>query len=551
MIGISIELKTTCNHCSSPLMMNAFTELILCSACGKNNRFPQDEWQNLLEDAVKEAPGFDVGVGQPSTIMRGEYTYKLTYGRQDPRCPKCKTGINLNKIEEFSATGETQCAKCSNTIFIRKPDELVAKSFPGVKYLVGENEDQLKFNPDSGKLPVSSKPVLFTCPSCAGNLEVDGSDRMITCKFCNSQVYLPDDLWFRLHPAKEVARWYIVIDDKAVPPEGVLPEWYYLSDMISDKDSNTYFATAVEGDEDFIVWSINKELNTRWIRKGLKYEYEHAKLAIAPDGNLFVWNTDSHSLLKISSSDGTDISKLNGSKDRKKLNMKGCTRMVSCPDGSLLTLINNVFARFAEDGERLPLWQAKKLGFFSVGEGDPIPNNDGEYAPYVKDVGNIPKRLSGDFTYINTGLDGYLYMLDRSSSDGELAKYEQSGTKVWSKFIPLGSKEGRPVQDDRGYIYIIGTDEKSNTRIIRYNTAGDSFETIITDLREGGFLEEEDKITVFPDGTIIAAKFHNRMKVFSPSFEMIFRSEQSKEDDELEKRRRKSKVESDEEFEDD
>lgn len=549
MIGICIELKTSCSHCSSPIMLNAFTELILCNACGKNNRFSQEEWKNLLEDAMKEAPGFEVGAGQPSTIMRGTYTYSMMYGRQDPRCSKCKTGIDMNKLEQYSSAGKTACKKCGNMIFIRKPDEFIAESFPQVKFLAGEDADMLSSNPAAGSLPSSAKPVLFTCPSCAGNLEIDGSDRMVTCKFCSSQIYLPDDLWFRLHPATEVARWYMTVDEDAVPMQDKMPEWYYLPDMLSDRDGNTYFATAMD-ETGFIVWSIDNELNTRWARKGLKYDYEHANLAIAPDGNLFVWSSESHSLTKISSADGKDISKLEGDKSRKRLNMKGCARLVSCGDGTLLTIINHVFARFSEDGERLQLWEAKKLGLFSVGEGDPIPDSDGEYAPYVKDVGNIPKRINGDFTYLNIGMDGYLYMLDRSSSDGEIAKYEQSGAKVWSKYIPLNYKEGRPVQDERGYIYFIGTDDKSNTRIVRFNIAGDSFETIIKDLREGGKLEEEDKITVLPDGTIIAAKFYNRLKVFSPSFEMIYRSEQSKKDDEEEMRRRKDKVESDEEFED-
>jgi hypothetical protein len=273
-------------------------------------------------------------------------------------------------------------------------------------------------------------------------------------------------------------------------------------------------------------------------------------MEIAYDGNLYLYNENRHSLVKLNSKDGSTLSKIEGSKDRSKLNMKGCKRLVSYPDGTMLANINHVFARFNEAGERLDLWQSKKFGLFSAGLGDDIPDGDGEYAPYVKDVGTNPKKLNGDFTYMNIGLDGFLYMLDRSSSDGELAKYELSGVKVWSKLIPLNYKECRPCQDDRGYIYIIGTDEKSNTRIIRYHTSTDSFETIVTDLREGGLLEEEDTIAVLPDGTIFAAKFHNRLKVFSPSMEMIYRSEQSKEDDELEQRRRKEKIEKDEEFED-
>ncbi len=550
MVGICFELKTTCKHCSSPIMLNAFTEKILCPSCNKYNNFPQEEWHNLLEDAVKEAPDFNIGEGQPSTIMRGEYNYSLTYGRQDPRCPKCKTGIDISKFEEYSTAGHVKCAKCSNEIFVRKPSELVEACFPQVQFLAGEDEDQLVINPEPGKLPATAKPILFTCPSCAGNLEVDGTDRMISCKFCNSQIYLPDDLWFRLHPAKEVDRWYMVLDDNAVPFEGTMPEWYYLSDMISDKDGNVYFASAVESENDFIVWSIDRDLKTRWVRKGLVYDHEHSHLEFSNDGNLYLWDEGKHSLLKLSTNDGTTISKIEGDKKRIKINMKGCTGLLSFSDGTLLTVINNTFARFNEDGERVLLWEAKKFGLFSAGIGDPIPDNDGDSASDVKELKSLPKRVDGDYTYLIIGIDGYIYMLDKSSNDGELAKFETTGIRIWSKIIPLGYKECRPCQDERGFIYIIGTNEKSNTRIIRYHTAGDSFETIVTDLKEGGLLEEEDKLTVLPDGTIFAARFYNRLKVFSPSFEMIYRSKQSKEDDELEQRTRKEKVEHDEEFED-
>lgn len=547
MTGICIELKTSCGHCSSPLMLNAVTNDFTCPACNKNNYFSDEDWQNLLDDAVKEGPGLNDGEGQPSTIMRGAYTYQLMYGKQQPRCGKCKTKIDVNKLEEYSAKSNYSCPKCSNEIFIRRTNDILQKEFSGIKFLVGEDDDMLKVNPVKGKLPSSAKPVLFTCPSCAGNLEIDGTDRMVSCKYCDSQIYLPDDLWLRLHPVKEVSRWYMVIDENALPAKGTMPEWYYLSDVLSDREGNTYFATADDGEGDFIVWSIDKELNTRWIKKGLKFSHERTGMCISDDGNLFLFNENRNSILKLSSKDGSVIKKIGGDSTGGIKSFKGIKRLVSCPDGTLLAIINHVFVRFDEDGNRLNLWESKKFGLFSAGIGDEIPQNDSEWAPYVKDVGSIPKKLNGDFTYMNVGIDGYLYILDRSSSDGELAKYEQSGTKVWSKYIPLNYKECRPCQDLNGNIYIIGSNDKGDTRILSYNTSDDRFREIIKDLSEGSFLEEEDNISVLPDGTILAIKFYNRLKVFSPQLEMIYRSEQSREDDEMFNRRRKDKREKDEE----
>src|SRR4026209_1769554 len=146
MLGICIELKTTCKYCSTPLMLNAFTEDILCSSCNKTNTFSQETWHGILEDAVKDAPKFKKDEGQTSTIFRGEYNYSLIYGKQDPRCSQCKQGVDMSKAEEYTGKGTVKCAKCSNLIFFRKPSEMVLKSFPSVKYLVGEDNDLLSVN---------------------------------------------------------------------------------------------------------------------------------------------------------------------------------------------------------------------------------------------------------------------------------------------------------------------------------------------------------------------------------------------------------------------
>jgi len=58
------------------------------------------------------------------------------------------------------------------------------------------------------KQPVS-EPVAYSCPQCAGSLMIDGTDRLVKCSYCETRVYLPDDLWLRLHPAKKKSRWFI------------------------------------------------------------------------------------------------------------------------------------------------------------------------------------------------------------------------------------------------------------------------------------------------------------------------------------------------------
>ncbi len=81
--------------------------------------------------------------------------------------------------------------------------EQYGNAFQGVKAIVGEEPSLLPGT--HGKQPVkesSSRPVAFQCPNCADNLTIDGTKRMVDCSFCDTQVYLPDDLWHTLHPVK-------------------------------------------------------------------------------------------------------------------------------------------------------------------------------------------------------------------------------------------------------------------------------------------------------------------------------------------------------------
>ena len=105
MYGICVELKTSCSHCSAPLMLNALTEKFICPSCNNTNIFSMERWQGLLEDPLNDVHEFKLGEGQPSTIMSGDYNFNLMFGRQDPRCSKCKQNIDLNKLEEYYVQG--------------------------------------------------------------------------------------------------------------------------------------------------------------------------------------------------------------------------------------------------------------------------------------------------------------------------------------------------------------------------------------------------------------------------------------------------------------
>ena len=540
MPNICVEIKTVCKSCGNPLPVNALVEKVQCASCQSVASFPYSYWKkSLLESALTEYKELSEGEGQPQTLMTGEYTFNITYGNQKPRCRKCKTTLDVNKYDEFVSAGKAVCEKCKNPVTARLLPEDAKQFFPLVKYLFGEDSDMFSVVPEgkvSAEIEKSAKPILFTCPSCAGNLKIDGSSRMITCNFCNSEIYLPDDLWMRLHPVKTVDRWYLVLDDAVVEKAALekLPDWYQIPGFTVDKDGNCYAAT-FDDDTGFLVWSFSPDMKTRWVRKGLNFDEEKTGLALKFDGNLYLWDQQKHSLLLLSSENGSTIRKIEGkepdSDNPYAFSLKGCTTLISDSDGTILALINNTVVRYNETGERVQLWSGKSFGLFGSGIGDKVPQGDSDWTKSVHEAGSHPKRLESDFTKLNIGWDGFLYMIDRSSSDGVIARYNRDGDKLMSVYVPLKYKDCMPWADKEGNMYIIGMKEDDNTNLIRITANGKTIQTLLTDIKEGGVLDEEDQLGLAPDGTVYIYKYYNRIKVFSPDMKMIFRSEQSEKDD--------------------
>jgi len=537
------EIKSSCKSCGNPISINAFVNEIFCDSCNNRNIISQQLWQSIISENIKEARKFTEGEGQNSKSFTGEYEFSLLFGKQKARCSKCKTTIPEDVFKSIEGNNYV-CKQCTNNILIRKPDGFNLQIVPSLKFIVGEDINQFNTGIEGIKKPVKIKPVLFSCPSCAANLEVDGSKRMIICKFCDSKVYLPDDLWHELHPARTVNRWYVILDDSNIT-ENKFPEWYDLSDVAADIEGNIYIACKDNDTNLFMIWSLGPDLKIRWIRDDIKYEHERTGITVSQDNKLLMWNVNKRSLNIYSCKDGSDLPGIKGEDPTDgnpyPFNLKGCTSLISDSDNTILAIINNFFVRFYNDGSRAPVWKlvsrkGEKPGLFSrlFGGGNTevnIPSDDSEWAPCIKDIGDNPKRVEGEYTKMNLGYDGYIYMLDTSSQDGKLAKYTREGEQLWKKYIPLSSKECKPCADKNGYVFVLGKDDNDKTKLIRFSPEGENIEILLNDVIDGGVLSTEDTLALAPNGTIYLFRFYEVLKVFSPDLKVKFISDRAKEED--------------------
>ena len=544
MLSLCLEIKAACISCGSPLTINAFTDKIFCSKCNSVNTLSHELWSSLLKDNSKEILEFKEGEGQPSKTFTGQYQFDLMYGRQYPRCTKCKTNIPEAELQKFSTGGIYKCAKCSNEISIRPATGLLISIIPEAKYIIGEDANLLSSQQVTPLKPVSAKPILYTCPSCAGSLEIDGTARLVVCKYCDSKVYLPDDLWFTLHPVTTAKRWYITFDEKIESEK--LPEWYYLSDVTIDRDGNLYFATADDEEEKMLIWSMTPDFKKRWMKEGLQLNYEHTGLAVTKSGNLLVWETFKRSLLVLSCKDGSEIKKIKGDAPTDEnpfpFNLKGCESLISDSDETILALVNNTLVRFNPDGTRAPLWgvyqEGEHPGFFSrllSGADDKvhIPEGESEWAPGVHESGSKPKRMSSSSTKISIGWDDSVYFLDTDSSDALVAKYDREGKQIWRKPLELENVDSGACADANGNVYIIGADKDYKARLIRISPDGKNVEVLVKDITEGGTLRyiQDDKILISTEGIIYIMNYWEQIRVLNPDLSVKYISPNCKKDD--------------------
>jgi DNA-directed RNA polymerase subunit RPC12/RpoP len=199
MKAISVQLRTSCSKCGSPLPLNAMVPRLACSACSAVNPLPDAFWTAVLGDN-------DLST---CTIITEGRQVALEVGRSDnPLCVTCEAEIPAKDALAAADAGFVACPGCGGRNRVRVPPRSWVLS--GFKLLVGEDEMQIPAEGAALQTPRAAKPIAFNCPTCGGVLQVDGSARVVQCQYCSSSAYLPDDLWHVFHPVAVARPWYLL-----------------------------------------------------------------------------------------------------------------------------------------------------------------------------------------------------------------------------------------------------------------------------------------------------------------------------------------------------
>ena len=96
---------------------------------------------------------------------------------------------------------------CKDPVPVRKTDDFI-KSVTAhpVIALIGEDKEGEENEKYAGRA------MMFSCLSCGAGLKADGTDRVVACRYCNTDNFLPEELWRRLHPVPKPKIFYMLTE---------------------------------------------------------------------------------------------------------------------------------------------------------------------------------------------------------------------------------------------------------------------------------------------------------------------------------------------------
>ncbi len=157
-----------------------------------------------MERASEKAPG-GTKFEQKIIINTGWATPTVSYAMNKNHPPICNCGEVLDEVSQIASgtDGAFHCPACGLKHETFPAPRFVRGSAVQVFLAVRENQQATVSVPDA-------KPVLFACPNCGANLHIDSeAKRIVTCQYCECDVFLPADLWHRLHPVRRRRAFWI------------------------------------------------------------------------------------------------------------------------------------------------------------------------------------------------------------------------------------------------------------------------------------------------------------------------------------------------------
>lgn len=205
----TFQIQIVCPGCNNYVAVSGITDFDICQNCGKkvNVSVVINDKMFTIMDKVKYMNGYLAGSIEQ---MGGEGAYKLMYSSMQPYCEECFAVIDENEmIDAINSEKPFTCPECDHKMPSRGADAMLKEFHPKAIGVINDSYgfDYAKKNTDKEEM------FVFKCMTCGAGLELTKeTKRTIKCNYCDNENYLPDTIWTKLHPNKEVQPLFVLLD---------------------------------------------------------------------------------------------------------------------------------------------------------------------------------------------------------------------------------------------------------------------------------------------------------------------------------------------------
>jgi DNA-directed RNA polymerase subunit RPC12/RpoP len=204
----TFQIQIVCPGCNNYHAVSGIVDSDACQNCGRmiNVSNVLLDRMFVMMDREKYMNGFLSG----SVEQMGSDAYRLTYSSMVPYCEECYAVLEITQLIRAIESGRPfTCPSCSHIMPVRGADADVKEFHSKAIGIINDSHGV-----DAGGRNTDKDSMLvFKCMTCGAGLELTSKTQRTTkCNYCDNEDYLPDSIWTKLHPNKEVQPLFLLLD---------------------------------------------------------------------------------------------------------------------------------------------------------------------------------------------------------------------------------------------------------------------------------------------------------------------------------------------------
>lgn len=203
MISYAVTISVECDSCRVPNPVNGIVGNVRCTRCDAVTKLDEAAWQQI--GSIMSLPNPQRTARDPGRSSKDD---RVRTTRRAVACNACGTGMDSAALSALAEVGRWGCPTCGVESRVRAARDLVLAFYPFAHFVVGESAD-VGDHKAKGAIEVP-------CPNCGAAITTDGTSRDVTCRYCEKSGYLADDVWQRLHPAREQEFFLVCADSEEI-----------------------------------------------------------------------------------------------------------------------------------------------------------------------------------------------------------------------------------------------------------------------------------------------------------------------------------------------